>query len=324
MACAANFEDIFEKKLPEELNCAICLESYKSPRSLACLHTFCEGCIQSHITQTTGNGIYCPLCRGETMSPCPTKPRTEWARWLPMNSSVKTMKAERQPDCNICEGFGKTTPAKYFCKECRQNQCDQCKAFHSMMATTKGHTVVNIGDLSLEVTRMTNLGSIELCPEHDDKRVGFYCEDDNVLCCISCALSKHRRCENVIEVAKLGQQMRDGNTPTQLDTQMEELETTLWKIGTIVAENASDLETEAEDIPRKMAKIRNQVIAIMNKRVASVTSKCGQLKNECTKEMDNTITSIHSIEAAITTARSQLQFLLKHGTETQIFIVLHK
>jgi len=33
----------------EFLVCKICLESYKNPKSLACLHTFCEDCIENHI-----------------------------------------------------------------------------------------------------------------------------------------------------------------------------------------------------------------------------------------------------------------------------------
>jgi len=33
----------------EYLVCKICLEDYKTPKSLDCMHTFCEECIESHV-----------------------------------------------------------------------------------------------------------------------------------------------------------------------------------------------------------------------------------------------------------------------------------
>ncbi|CAF3545738.1 unnamed protein product [Rotaria sp. Silwood1] len=39
-----------EKINDQYLTCKICLEPFKEPKCLTCLHTFCEQCIESHVS----------------------------------------------------------------------------------------------------------------------------------------------------------------------------------------------------------------------------------------------------------------------------------
>ena len=52
--------------LGEHLECAVCLEQYKEPKVLPCLHTFCKRCLQGLLTHTREGlawKIKCPTCR---------------------------------------------------------------------------------------------------------------------------------------------------------------------------------------------------------------------------------------------------------------------
>ena len=44
--------DQLAKGLNKELTCAICLELFKTPKMLPCLHTFCEKCLKQIATQS--------------------------------------------------------------------------------------------------------------------------------------------------------------------------------------------------------------------------------------------------------------------------------
>ena len=50
-------------KVDEHLTCSVCLESFKDPKVLPCLHTFCLGCIVNLAENAESDTINCPECR---------------------------------------------------------------------------------------------------------------------------------------------------------------------------------------------------------------------------------------------------------------------
>ena len=50
-------------KVDEHLTCSVCLKSFKDPKVLPCLHTFCHGCIVNLAKNARSDTINCPECR---------------------------------------------------------------------------------------------------------------------------------------------------------------------------------------------------------------------------------------------------------------------
>ncbi len=59
-------------QITEQLTCPICLEPFKAPKFLSCLHTFCADCLESLLLQknpspnNSCSQITCPTCRAVT------------------------------------------------------------------------------------------------------------------------------------------------------------------------------------------------------------------------------------------------------------------
>ena len=52
------------QNLVKELECAVCLEQYKEPKVLPCLHSYCKNCLEGLLTkQGVVWRINCPSCR---------------------------------------------------------------------------------------------------------------------------------------------------------------------------------------------------------------------------------------------------------------------
>ena len=62
-------ENLPWNKVQEQLTCSICLEHFVKPRTLGCLHTFCEHCLDkcfkkvADVEGIVTTTISCPVCR---------------------------------------------------------------------------------------------------------------------------------------------------------------------------------------------------------------------------------------------------------------------
>ncbi|CAH1269265.1 TRIM2 [Branchiostoma lanceolatum] len=115
-----------QKILEEELSCGICQETFRRPKALPCLHTFCEECL----TEVANLGeLSCPLCRREVPLP------TDGVAGLPDNyhlselcKKFSELPADQEQDvAQHCE-YHPSQELRLFCKSsnCGVPICTQC------------------------------------------------------------------------------------------------------------------------------------------------------------------------------------------------------
>ncbi|KAL3853760.1 hypothetical protein ACJMK2_017274 [Sinanodonta woodiana] len=79
-----------EDSSTKQLCCPICLEPFDTPKSLPCMHTFCEKCIRKHASNLRVEGgqsviISCPVCRYHIPAPGAEQGWDDWTSKLPDN-----------------------------------------------------------------------------------------------------------------------------------------------------------------------------------------------------------------------------------------------
>ena len=58
LACGRDGVSLAQKLHDEFLVCKICLEDFRSPKCLECMHTFCEQCVENHVFSETSYKKY--------------------------------------------------------------------------------------------------------------------------------------------------------------------------------------------------------------------------------------------------------------------------
>ncbi|PIK59977.1 hypothetical protein BSL78_03132 [Apostichopus japonicus] len=178
------------------LQCAICMEGYKSPQMLPCIHSFCLKCLEKFAQSLQNKPFSCPTCRAVV-----TIPKTG-LKDLPSNfllvslmerlNLADTTGSTSSSKCNLCNGIKNIQR----CIDCDMYVCVTCKQFHGKMPDCHDHKVIPVDKLSDENYIKGILASeVPRCSEHQKEKLRFYCTTYRLYSksvCRDCAIVGHR------------------------------------------------------------------------------------------------------------------------------------
>ncbi|XP_033745148.1 tripartite motif-containing protein 2-like [Pecten maximus] len=202
------------------LECPICLEQLRHPKSLPCLHSFCEECLGRYIAKelsgkmASASSFCCPVCRRVTEPVNKSEGKESWAEQFPTNNlAVEMIKhlqnIEKSITCKPCEKKGNANvPAKFWCKLANTYFCAACKnsvhdLFHEECEPE------NVTELKKSVIIQREM-SITGCGKHNEK-LEYYCEDHQLLGCSKCIIVDHRKCEVVTSADDFREKLRNSS-----------------------------------------------------------------------------------------------------------------
>lgn len=113
-------------KLERELTCPICLELYKDPRQLPCLHTYCTACLSSLLSRAK-HGTTCPKCSTHV----PTQAVERFPKAFKLNclkdiyQDMVAAARKKGSGRNMCQQHPEQELA-LFCETCNLVMCRDC------------------------------------------------------------------------------------------------------------------------------------------------------------------------------------------------------
>ena len=180
------------EKLSEHLlKCPVCLETYKTPKVLPCLHTFCQQCL-SGLLEDGSDVIACPTCRCETTVPAAgvSALSTNFFINNMLDFLSVAMSNTRPLYCTNCEEQNAATSR---CIECMEFLCSHCVAAHRRTRLTKEHEVICLNELQGQEAQEKLLTHRPLyCSTHDREVLKYFCETCDEPLCRECLIVIHR------------------------------------------------------------------------------------------------------------------------------------
>ena len=184
-------------KLEEQLTCPVCLDHYTDPKTLPCLHSFCQHCLEGLPLDKKNETYYlsCPTCRHCTELP------EEGAGAFPVAFHVNNLKEiyslmkkvadPQQVTCDICT----TANATGYCKDCNQFLCTDCISMHKKWALFANHELTSLDEVTASVSFTSQLltpakqEATLTCsvPGHDEP-LKYYCDTCDESICRDCAI----------------------------------------------------------------------------------------------------------------------------------------
>ncbi len=171
----------FAKRLEEQVNCAICLDTYTDPRLLQCFHVYCTRCLIK-LAVKDGQGrlsLTCPTCRHITLLPANGVSDLQSAfhinQLLEMWTDLKKVKlpqekvqlaamppplpTPRKTALNCSEHNGEEL--KLFCETCEELVC-----FHCTLRTHHSHKYKLVSEVLEKHKEEMKTGAVRPLQEH--------------------------------------------------------------------------------------------------------------------------------------------------------------
>ena len=173
--------------------CPICLDIYKTPKSLPCFHTFCLRCLEDYgKNKIGGEEMPCPLCR--KVFRVPKGGFKQLKSNLFIEQQLDNLKKDTLygplKDPNRCDICNKARAFKY---------CVDCGNGHVILTCSHAHTKMKSSQLHRVITQTKKNSSSayararpSYCEKHPDKPLELYCNDCQQLICLKCSAMDHK------------------------------------------------------------------------------------------------------------------------------------
>ncbi|XP_066283837.1 tripartite motif-containing protein 2-like [Branchiostoma lanceolatum] len=313
----------------ELLVCQICLEDFKQPKVLPCLHTFCQPCLEKLLATEPVGKLDCPTCRQDVPLP------QNGVQGLKSNFIVgklhdilqqqtkgKAGTSEAKEDdapCTVCE---RGNSAESYCVECADYLCQMCNDTHRRLKVSGSHKVVTVQDLQSGHQSIADIFAREtsMCEDHHELNK-FYCDTCHRVICLHCVVTAHSD-HQYVEIEKAAERERTlirgrlstaHNTGELHEKWIQQLRSLKDKWSSRVQRTEEEIEEQAETIIEAVNKAKNDRI--------------GQLRAMNAAREKQLKMAIEAAEMDLASAKSCIQFtdtVLEYGSPAEVMLVVEE
>ncbi|XP_019646782.1 PREDICTED: tripartite motif-containing protein 2-like [Branchiostoma belcheri] len=313
------FSDIAD----EFLVCQVCLEDFKQPKMLPCLHTFCQPCLEKVLAAEPVGRLDCPTCRQDVPLP------QNGVQGLKSNFLVGKLRdiLQQQPagktsearedgvPCTVCEAGNS---AQFYCVECADYLCQTCNDMHRRFKATKSHRVVTVQDLqSGQAAAELRARETSKCEDHSELNK-FYCDTCQRVICLHCVVTAHKE-HQYVEIEKAAE--REG---AKIKAKVATAKNTIGLHETWRQQLQSVRDRWPSEVRRTEEQVRKQVKAIIKAARKAGDNRIGQLRAMNAAREKQMDAAMEAAEMDLASARSCVQFadnVLEYGSPAEVISV---
>ncbi|KAK3592428.1 hypothetical protein CHS0354_017226 [Potamilus streckersoni] len=299
----------------EGLSCPLCLNLFRSPRQLPCMHSFCEACLQSHISKTVPERLlcgelHCPVCESKVS--------------LPAEYSVEKSKVDGEIKCDTCKSENIVIQAEGYCFDCNEARCTDCLQSHRKEKILKVHNVIRIDAFNTKPEFLNTFGSDFRCDVHANESLTHKCKNYKVLLCSTCREIDHKVCATVTKLDKETPISLTYQQLHQIQQEIKKCDDEVTNLLAIIQTNLNSLKTQAREIIDQIKDFRKRINDVFDDLEKTLQQHAERIYKEELLKMKEKKRNCQSLKVAMKNTNLLYKFLNRHGTDVQKHILAEK
>ena len=311
-------------KLEEQLTCPVCLDHYTNPKTLPCLHSFCQDCLEGLPLDKKNETYYlsCPTCRHCTELP------EEGAGAFPVAFTLNNLKEiyslmkkvadPQQVTCDNCT----TANATGYCKDCSQFLCTECISMHKKWALFAHHQLTSLDEVTASVSSTSHLLAPAkqeaplICPipSHDEP-LKIYCETCDSVICRDCTVRTHKDHEYDLVSAsytKHCQELEGSLNPVK--GKIEGLK----KVLSALAEREGEIRERGEGVLEEIHEMVEEMMNVLRESERKLTEQAKRVTDDKLKVLSEQMKSAEMSLSVLEDVEDYVEQSLKTGSPQQV------
>ncbi|KAK3101912.1 hypothetical protein FSP39_007282 [Pinctada imbricata] len=198
-----------------------------------------------------------------------------------MNNIIDYTKSKTESKhCNVCERENESKPASHWCVNCCDAFCGPCERQHRRFKVTALHKIVEIGKMKESESEGLLYGAEVFCEEHRSESIRFYCADHKSVCCMTCMMLHHRKCDEVGSVEDGAKALKTSKEVKELESDFKGLKTQFEELVQNREENIQSFTAHLAETEGKIETSFNELINHFETSKLEILEELGAKKKE--------------------------------------------
>ncbi|CAC5377883.1 unnamed protein product [Mytilus coruscus] len=220
--------------------------------------------------------------------------------------------------CGPCTRMDKSATAVKFCTDCEDPLCAYCVTTHKAIKALALHHLI---DAAVQTDKAFNIR--RTCSDHPDMVLEFYCSNHESLCCRTCSVNTHRTCGKILPIDVAAREIKSSVMLNDVTADLKNLLNTADQLVEDRAKNKENIEKTKATTLQNIVKFKRQLIQELDELEKKLMTEVDETETKLTKKAESDLSDIEIRRKAIVDMSEQLAFLTKHGSESQILMLLN-
>ena len=304
------------KKLDAQLECSICLDTFKQPKLLPCFHAFCKSPCLEKLVAKDGHSLTCPTCRYivslSEKGVDGLQSNFHIDRLFEIRDAFNKAAEPTETQCGSCED-GRATG---YCRDCGDFLCDDCQAAHRRVKFTKNHQIATLDEIRTQATSfIPPKKTIPTCSKHPENALKIYCDTCSTLICMDCTIRLHQG-HNYDLLADVFLKHKEElvSSLKPIKEKQDKVQQALRAFDT----RAKDINDQRATLEAHIHKEIDQLHQLLDQRRAQLMGKLDLLTQQKLKSLAAQRDQVEITQVKITSCLEYAEGGLQTGTESEV------
>ncbi|KAK3109095.1 hypothetical protein FSP39_022910 [Pinctada imbricata] len=251
----------------------------------------------------------------------------EWSAKLPTNHIVVSLidmneTKSSQKLCTACERENETESACSWCVNCGEALCKSCDRYHRRSKASTNHKLIELGagvpnDIPLHHADV-------FCKEHPENKVKAFCSDHSAICCMTCVMLKHRKCDNVGSIEDAAEEKKQSDEVKEYEDKLNGFKTSLEAFVQNRVDNLQNLDANIKRIKLEVDTLYKELSKHLEELKTNFMLEITKVEKEIKPEIEDERDEMKSKIAAIDNSVALFQTNMKHAPPAQFIQAMEK